>query len=138
MFTFLPTAMSTLRTKGFSLPLSAGSSPCRVSHSRCPLIKLQPCSLLSCWQTKVLKRTPSVIASNLRHNVAFHVNCSQRKGSCCSLCLFFTPYALHFHYEECIFKMFLCSALLSALRRTHCKHLFRITQTCLTVLCLHR
>lgn len=81
--------MSTLRTKGFSLPLSAGSLPCRVSHSRCPLIKLQPCSLLSCWQTKVLKRTPSVIASNLRHNVVFHVNCSDRKGSCCSLCLFF-------------------------------------------------
>lgn len=64
---------------------SARSLPCRVSHSRSPLIKLQPCSLLSCWQTKVLKRTPSVIASNLRHNVVFHVNWLQRKGSCCSL-----------------------------------------------------
>lgn len=58
--------------------------PCWVAHSRCPLIKLQPCSLLSCWQTKVLKRTPSVIASNLRPNVLFHVNVSQRKGSRCS------------------------------------------------------
>ncbi len=78
--------------KGFSLPLFAGSWPCRVSHSRCPLIKLQPCSLLSCWQTKVLKRTPSVIASNLRHNVVFHVNWSERKGSRCSPCLlFFSP-----------------------------------------------
>lgn len=58
--------------------------PCWVAHSRCPLIKLQPCSLLSCWQTKVLKRTPSVIASNLGPNVLFHVNVSQRKGSRCS------------------------------------------------------
>lgn len=58
--------------------------PCWVAHSCYPLIKLQPCSLLSCWQTKVLKRTPSVIASNLGHNVLFHVNVSQRKGSCCS------------------------------------------------------
>lgn len=57
---------------------------CWVAHSRCHLIKLQPCSLLSCWQTKVLKRTPSVIASNLGHNVLFHVNVSQRKGSRCS------------------------------------------------------
>lgn len=87
--------------KGFSLPLSAGSSPCRVSHSRCPLIKLQPCSLLSCWQTKVLKRTPSVIASNLRHNVVFHVNWSEREKGAVVLSAFFSPLVLsHFHFEE--------------------------------------
>lgn len=74
------------------LASSAGRLPCRVSHSHSPLIKLQPCSLLSCLQTKVLKRTPSVIASNLRHNVLFHVSWSQRKGSCCSFAL------SHFHF----------------------------------------
>lgn len=58
--------------------------PCWGSHSRCPLIKLHPCSLLSCWQTKVLKRTPGVIASNLGHNVLFHVSFGQRKEACCS------------------------------------------------------
>lgn len=66
-------------------PLSSLLRPCWVSHSRCPLIKLQPCSLLSCWQTKVLKRTPSVIASNLSHNVLFHVKRPGKKGSACSL-----------------------------------------------------
>lgn len=66
-------------------PLSSLLRTCWVSHSRCPLIKLQPCSLLSCWQTKVLKRTPSVIASNLSHNVLFHVKWPEKKGSACSL-----------------------------------------------------
>lgn len=91
--------MSTLRTKA-SLCRSPSGAGHAVSHSHCPLIKLQPCSLLSCWQTKVLKRTPSVIASNLRHNVAFHVNWSERKGSCCSL-PFFHPLVLsRFYFEE--------------------------------------
>lgn len=66
-------------------PLSSLLRPCWVSHLRCPLIKLQPCSLLSCWQTKVLKRTLSVIASNLSHNVLFHVKRPEKKGSGCSL-----------------------------------------------------
>lgn len=104
--------------KGFSLLLSAGSSPCRVSHSQSPLIKLQPCSLLSCWQTKVLKRTPSVIASNLRHNVVFHVNRSQRKGSCCSL-----PALSHFHSE----RSGLSAALLFCVRRLFLWHSLNIS-----------